>query len=1088
MRRHSFAIFFSLSHLSLLVLVPALAQLQPVVPLDQRGRVDAERSGIHDANSIRSVFYNYGMVGDFPPDPGNVDLSVFHSVEVPKGSGINYSDGITPFVLARIRQRNGVEAYIMETGYRENQGFSPNRNRVMRFEPRPGFFQADPAINRGRSVALSNDPRTWPDAWIDKTNDPDDPGWSGSWNGYFGKRPAADLESFSLMDDDFYDAWDYYPDSRDTTRRGLGLRIVVRGFQWANPQAANVVFWHYDITNESTTDYDDNIIFGLYMDSGVGGSAMSCDGVFESDDDNAFFDKSFGLNLVYTWDKQGHGVGLRTNCATTGYLGYAYLETPGNGTDGIDNDVDGITEEGRDSGPGQLIVGTATILAYVQTQYNLVNFEQAYGPIDQLPAVKAGRWWTGDEDMDWVADLHDTGVDGIWGTNDTGEGDGIPTDGETNFDRTDLHESDQIGLTGFKMNRIRPGQGNPSTEQDYIVFFDDGRAWPRRLWEHFTNVDPGARFDSALVANYNLGFLFASGPFKLAAGKTERFSLALGYGGDLDELRRSVRTVQQIYNANYQFAVPPPMPTVHAEAGDGYVRLSWDDVAERGVDPVTLKNDFEGYRIYRSTEPFFLDPKVVSNARGTGPIGHGRPIAQFDLKNGIKEFSQQMVEGVGYYLGDDVGITHTWVDSNVTNGQLYNYAITSYDHGSDSLEFYPSENAITISRTARGGVILPQNAVEVRPNPKVLGYAGATTSSLFHLSGIGTGTIETKVVNSDLVPDNHTFNLVFKTDASVNIRADFYELIDSTTGKILISKGTILDGKETGQVGGGILPVINTPQTVLFNNALSGFSPQSQSNTRLKLTYQEVLPINQFRPGFPDNLTITFSSVPLDTSLPAVGRPAKPVRFRVVANTDSGAYRLKTQFRDLDNDSTLSRPDEFFDIVTYLPSAPSTPRATWRVELDTTDQYVRGAIVPPTQGDVFEAIIDKPFGAGDNFTFITTGYSVNVEKAKQEFTFRPYVVPNPYVGSASFEPERFAVAGRGERRIEFRGLPANAIIRIYTVRGELVQTLHHDGSIDGFVAWNLRTKDNLEIAPGLYIYHVDSNEFGSSIGKFAVIK
>ena len=145
MRRHSFAIFFSLSHLSLLVLVPALAQLQPVVPLDQRGRVDAERSGIHDANSIRSVFYNYGMVGDFPPDPGNVDLSVFHSVEVPKGSGINYSDGITPFVLARIRQRNGVEAYIMETGYRENQGFSPNRNRVMRFEPRPGFFQPDPA-------------------------------------------------------------------------------------------------------------------------------------------------------------------------------------------------------------------------------------------------------------------------------------------------------------------------------------------------------------------------------------------------------------------------------------------------------------------------------------------------------------------------------------------------------------------------------------------------------------------------------------------------------------------------------------------------------------------------------------------------------------------------------------------------------------------------------------------------------------------------------------------------------------------------------------------------------------------------------
>ena len=75
-----------------------------------------------------------------------------------------------------------------------------------------------------------------------------------------------------------------------------------------------MIFWHYDITNEGTTDYDDNIIFGLYMDSGVGGSAFSCDGVYESDDDNAFFDKSSGLNLVYTWDRYGHGV--RPDAAT----------------------------------------------------------------------------------------------------------------------------------------------------------------------------------------------------------------------------------------------------------------------------------------------------------------------------------------------------------------------------------------------------------------------------------------------------------------------------------------------------------------------------------------------------------------------------------------------------------------------------------------------------------------------------------------------------------------------------------------------------------------------------------------------------
>ncbi|MFO7609702.1 MAG: hypothetical protein R6X35_11010 [Candidatus Krumholzibacteriia bacterium] len=263
---------------ALLLAAPLGADVPTPVPADQRGTLLAERAGQHDANNIRTVFWNYGMVGDYPADPINVDLSVFHSVEVPKGSGMNYSDGITPFVLARITQGDGSTAYIMETGFRERQGTSPYNARVMRFEPRPGYFQADAGLNPGRSPALSNDPRTWPDFWPDRLDDPDDPGWAGSWNGYFGKQVVADQESYMVLDDQYYDAWNFYPDSRDSTRRGLGLRIEVRGFQWANPQARNVIFWHYDITNEGTTDFDDNIVFGLYMDSGVGGSALSCDG------------------------------------------------------------------------------------------------------------------------------------------------------------------------------------------------------------------------------------------------------------------------------------------------------------------------------------------------------------------------------------------------------------------------------------------------------------------------------------------------------------------------------------------------------------------------------------------------------------------------------------------------------------------------------------------------------------------------------------------------------------------------------------------------------------------------------------------
>ncbi len=76
-----------------------------------------------------------------------------------------------------------------------------------------------------------------------------------------------------------------------------------------------------EITNEGTTDDEDNIIVGLYMDEAVGGSQPSCDGAFESDDDNAFFDRSLGLNLVYTWDGSGYGVDVPGRCEPTGDLG-----------------------------------------------------------------------------------------------------------------------------------------------------------------------------------------------------------------------------------------------------------------------------------------------------------------------------------------------------------------------------------------------------------------------------------------------------------------------------------------------------------------------------------------------------------------------------------------------------------------------------------------------------------------------------------------------------------------------------------------------------------------------------------------------
>jgi hypothetical protein len=1079
--------------LVLAVAFPTVRTAAQVVPVNKRGTVTAERKGFHDANNIRTVFYNFGMVGDYPADPIGVDLTTFHSVEVPKGSGVNYSDGITPFVLAKVKQYTGTNAYIMETGFRERQSKRRFSSLDARFEPRPGFFQADVTVNRGLSPAISNDPRTWPDTWPDR-----DLSWNGSWNGYFGKRPGADQESFVVMDDDFYDLWDYIPDRRDSSRHGLGLRIEVRGFQWSNPQAGNVIFWHYDITDEGTADYPEsgqpeNIIFGLYMDSGVGGSAISCDNVAESDDDNAFFDKSSGLNLVYTWDKFGHGRGLNSTCAPTGYLGYAYLETPGKPNDGVDNDDDGITDERRDGGPGQLLVGQGAIAAYVQSHYDITKFTASYGKLEDRPAFRAGRWWTGDEDMDWTAEYNDFGEDGVPNTHDAGEGDGIPTKGETNFDRTDVHESDQIGLTGFKMNRIRAGAGNPSTEVDGIVFFTDSQNWPNRLYDKFSSSVVAERFDPPLAANYNIGFLFASGPFTLRNTTTERFSLALAFGADLEELRTTVKVVQAIYNSNYQFAVPPPTPTVKAETGDGFVQLTWDDIAERQSDPVALVNDFEGYRVYRSTDPDFRDVKVILTGRGTGTIGNGKSLAQFDLKDGRRGFTVQNVEGISFYLGNESGLAHSFRDTTVTNGQLYYYAVTSYDYGptistgpsTEGFTYYPSESSISVSRTLRGGTILPKNVVAVRPNPKVLGYAPASVSSATRVAGTGAGTVGVKMVHSAIVPDNHTFKITFNGDPD-SVHAITYNLIDSTTGKPIFESGNIFDGTDRGQVGAGVMPVIFTPALIDIDTS-SAFAPGSPTNAKLEFKYAGAWPLNFKRIGFPDNLAIRFSDVVIDTSLASFPFDPVPVKFQVIAHTPKGDRKLPFRFFDIDGDQTLSHiaaNHEEIQILTGPDSLPPTDRITWTVRLKNDDANT----TTPTIGDSYNFKLLRPFAPGDVFVFTTKAEVIAADVAKRAFNGAPYVVPNPYVGAASFEPELFGVQGRGDRRMEFRNLPIGCTIRIYTVRGELVQTLFQDGTTEGMVPWNLRTKDNLDVAPGLYIFHVDAGDNGTHVGKFAIIK
>jgi hypothetical protein len=281
-----------------------------------------------------------------------------------------------------------------------------------------------------------------------------------------------------------------------------------------------------------------------------------------------------------------------------------------------------------------------------------------------------------------------------------------------------------------------------------------------------------------------------------------------------------------------------------------------------------------------------------------------------------------------------------------------------------------------------------------------------------------------------------------------------------------------------------MVPLVSSIPTVRVNTGLSGFTGGS-TNVRLTAAYSPVQDINRRRTGYPDDIMIVFDDQVVDTSIATFLFPARPARFRVYALADTDTIQLDFRFRDNDASGTVSAVNERIDVLCPIPGVRVDSLVTWILQYDPTTP---APVSPPRLGDVYHLRLDRPLAEGDVFTFRTRGARVDPASAKSAFANTPYVVPNPYVEAASFEPAPYNVTGRGERRIEFRGLPSTCTVRIYTVRGDLVQTLRHEGSFEGFVPWNLRSKENLEVAPGLYIYHVDAPGIGTHVGKFAIVK
>jgi hypothetical protein len=209
--------------------------------------------------------------------------------------------------------------------------------------------------------------------------------------------------------------------------------------------------------------------------------------------------------------------------------------------------------------------------------------------------------------------------------------------------------------------------------------------------------------------------IMSCGPFDLDVGEEVPFSFCIIFGESKEDLINNARFAQIMYNSHYQGYTPPSRPNVVAIPDRNKVTLYWDNIAELSKDVVTGYADFEGYKIYKSTDGGNTwgtpDKKIYDN---NGIFVGWQPLAQFDLsayedsihciyENDICDDGQNRGHAIAgpdprapwFSLGSNTGLEeistfitidgkdyyYFFEDTNVVDGMEYTYAVTAYDMG-----------------------------------------------------------------------------------------------------------------------------------------------------------------------------------------------------------------------------------------------------------------------------------------------------------------------------------------------------------------------------------------------------------------------
>ena len=640
----------------------------------------------------------------------------------------------------------------------------------------------------------------------------------------------------------------------------------------------------------------------------------------------------------------------------------------------------------------------------------------------------------------------------------------------------------------------------PNIEPSYYFHGDDVRI-------DNTDLIGEIPYDSLRAWN----FVISTGAFDFLPGDTIHSAIVVTAGFDSSDLFTNLSEARLMAERDYLGSGPPSSPIVNAVAGDKKVTLYWEaEPSESSIDPRTGLEDFEGYKIYKSTDEGMTWGETVTDEYGR-TVGFV-PIAIFDLIDGIKGRDPAFPQS----LGEDTGLRHIFIDTNVINGVEYWYCVTAYDQGNQNTDSLEQSYESPKGRPGSPNVVSVITGVPPSGfNPgEIIGG-----DTLHPVSGVCDGLALISMIDPNVIT-GHTyeisFNDSFPYDDTTYITT--FNLVDiSTSPPCTLFYNHYLSDSSLDNI-----PVVDGFRLTLMNvesgfktigwtrvfgdtSTFDWFIEDRESGPRVDPCYVHGADdfriiidtdglgtwadIYSFFGPYPDSINQDSINLPIYAEM--VTDSLNPLPASEVVFVD---FRYDNIF--IPNDSLYFGPAGWDLIPGGAGWNPNEGYGDWfpdelglyyyyiegKDTVDFSAVYIRTQngpedAIPPSDGDEYTITTHKPFSSKIKYIFSTEEAEIEdmgIEGIK--------VVPNPYIVSAEWEKVWY------EKKLQFTNLPEECEIRIYTVSGDIVASVSHNSKETGYEFWDMRNESGVEVSYGLYVYVVETPKGQKYIGKFVVIK